>query len=205
MNDLALLHQGVFLLLSAVILAGAVGVAISRTVFGSALWLVLALLGVAGIYMTLGASFLAVVQILVYVGAITVLILFAVMLTPQVMGEGTQFNSQWSMGIVVALMVFGILAVLSYQSNWPLAAGDQALTTGTLFVSHADEPEAATLAAAVPGATTELDAHGAERVRVPGTIERIGRGFMIDFLLPFELISVILLVALVGAIAIARD
>ena len=74
-------QQFFFLVTAAVILVSAVMTVITRKMMHSALWFVLALLGVAVIFALLEASFFAVVQVLVYVGAIAILIIFAVMLT----------------------------------------------------------------------------------------------------------------------------
>jgi NADH-quinone oxidoreductase subunit J len=201
-------QQIVFGLLAAITLIGAIGVATARTVFGSALFLILSLFGVAGLYMTLQASFLAVVQILVYVGAISVLIIFAVMLTPQVMGEESQMNRQAALGGFLALITFGVLGVLAYRADWPLESASVISSSSAIVVTEADGGPAGLdleQARQIPGAIEEVGAGGAPAIRIPGTIDRLGRGFVTDFVLPFELISVVLLVALVGAIAVARE
>ena len=82
-----LLQQIAFMVLAAISLGGAWGVIRAHSVFVSALWLILSFVGVAGLYVMLEAGFLAVIQVLVYVGAISVLILFAIMLTEDVMGQ----------------------------------------------------------------------------------------------------------------------
>jgi NADH-quinone oxidoreductase subunit J len=208
MTTTELVHYAVFFLFAAVTLGGAVGVTAARSVFGSALFLVLSLFGVAGLYVTLNAGFLAVVQILIYVGAISVLFLFTVMLTPQVMGEERLANTQWATAGIIAMIVFGLLAVLGHRSPWPIRGEDVRPMVGTVVLAEDETgPHGMTYAQAqaIPGAVQEKNAAGASVVRVPGTVDRIGRAFVTDYLLPFEVISVILLVALVGAIAIARE
>ena len=79
-----------FVVVAAVTLGGALGVVLARTVFASGLFLILSFLGVAGIYVLLEAPFLAATQVLIYVGAVAVLILFAIMLTRRVMTVSTQ-------------------------------------------------------------------------------------------------------------------
>jgi NADH-quinone oxidoreductase subunit J len=204
-NDLP--AQIAFAVMSLVTLGGAAGVVLARSVFASALFLILSLFGVAGLYATLDAGFLAVVQILIYVGAISVLFIFAVMLTPQVMGEETEINRQWALGGIFALLAFGTLAAIAYRADWPVGAGAGAPETGTVLVAAGEggATEAQVDAArAVPGARDERLPGGGTAVRIPGTIERLGAGFVTSFLLPFEVISVVLLVALVGAGAVAR-
>jgi NADH-quinone oxidoreductase subunit J len=201
--------QLAFAVLTLITLGGAVGVATARSVFASALFLVLSLFGVAGLYVTLDASFLAVVQILIYVGAISVLFIFAVMLTPQVMGEESEVNRQWALGGLLALSTFGCLAALGYRADWPVGAGQTPPETGSVLVAATGEngASASQLEAAleVPGALEQRGPSGDKVVRIPGTVERLGSGFVTGYLLPFEVISVILLVALIGAIAIARE
>jgi NADH:ubiquinone oxidoreductase subunit 6 (subunit J) len=193
-----------FLAVAGIALAGAVGVVAARSVFTSALGLVLAFLGVSGLYVLLDAGFLAVVQILIYVGAISVLILFAVMLTPHLMAGESLFNQQWSLALIVALIAFGFLGMLAHGTDWPTAAEEAIPPGGAVVVTGAGGLSTAD-ALAVPGAVEEKDASGASVVRIPGTVERLGRSLMADYLLPFEVVSALLLVALVGAIAIARE
>ena len=178
------MEQFLFGILAFIILGAGYGVVTARTVFVSALWLVLSFVGVAGIYVLLGAHFLAVTQILVYVGAISVLVLFAIMLTRDLMAEDSAQNRQWVLAMVIAGSVFGTLATVGYSTNWRLA-----WPAGAEGVAGAAPAEGA--AAAV--------AEG------PGVVELIGRSLMSEHLLAFEVISVVLLVALIGAIVIARD
>ena len=186
-----MIQQVVFLVLTAVTLGGALGVVTSRSVFGSALWLILSFIGVAGLYVTLQAGFLAVVQILIYVGAISVLILFTVMLTRQVMSGERLNNSQWYLAAMVAILIFGTLAVLGFRADWPLSLG-QVLPAGGGTVNVATDEGAAAATSDQP----EL---------VPGPVAMLGRSFVTDYLLAFEVASAILLVALVGAVVIARE
>ncbi len=102
-------------------LGGAIGVAMSNSLFHSALFLVLSLFGVAGYYVLLSAGFLAVVQLMVYVGAIAILILFAIMFSRQVMSPREDAtNHQWFISVVVVAVLFAILMVLVNNINWPI-------------------------------------------------------------------------------------
>jgi NADH:ubiquinone oxidoreductase subunit 6 (subunit J) len=158
----------VFIILSAVVLVGAVGVVVHRNLFRAALFLVLSFVGVAGLYILLEAELLAMVQLLVYVGAIAILIIFAVMLSRQLMSPKYQArNEQWLWGLVVAVALFAVLAYILLKVSWPTAES------------------------AVP----------------PDAIARLGLSLLSPqgFVLPFEVASVLLLVALVGAVIIARQ
>lgn len=154
-----------FYALAGLILASAALVVLSRNILYSAFALLGTLLGVAGLYVYLAADFLAVVQVLVYVGGVLTLILFSVMMTSHI---GDVKVSNQSAGLLWALPVAAVLAtVLGYAAK----------STPWLTLR---EP------AANP------------------TTARIGNAFLGDYLLPFEIASVLLLVALVGAVVLAR-
>lgn len=154
----------VFYLLAALVVAGAAGVAFSRNILRSAFFLLATLAGTAGLYLTLGADFVGIVQLLVYVGGILVLLLFAVLLTNKV-GEVRLSNASLGRagGIPVAAVIAVGLGLVLVRTPWPRA----------------------------------------EPVAAPATV-RLGDAFLREHLLPFELLSVVLLAALVGAMVIAR-
>jgi NADH-quinone oxidoreductase subunit J len=166
-----LLIMIIFLLLSALILGSALAVVMVKNLIHSALWLIASFFGVGALYLLMEAEFIAVVQVLVYVGAISILILFAIMLTRHVTGEGIrQLYRRWWVALLVAAALFGLLIVPTVTNyNWQVAE------------PQADQP--VSIAAAV----------------------EIGKAFMGEYLLPFELASVLLLVALIGAIVIAFE
>lgn len=156
-----------FWTLFVVIVVTALATVLQRNIVHCAVSLMLCFLGIAGLYIVLHAEFLAGVQVLIYVGAITVLMIFAIMLTQQVTGRGVrQTNRQSAAGIVMALMTLGMLGGLLQQVHF-----------------------APVLATTPPANTTAT----------------IGTLFVTEYVWPFELASVVLLVALVGAIFIARD
>lgn len=162
-------EQGIFIVLSVITLFGAWIVVTNRNLYRAALGMVLSFLGVAGLYALLNVGFLAVVQVLIYVGAIAILIIFAIMLTRGVMKrEIVQRNTQWIISALVALALFG---VLGYTLAFRVADG--------WALSNAGLPEK--------------------------PIEVLGEALVTTYALPFEVASVLLLVALVGAIVIARD
>jgi NADH:ubiquinone oxidoreductase subunit 6 (subunit J) len=162
-------EQVVFVVLSAITLIGGWIVITNRNLYRAALGMVLSFFGVAGLYALLNVGFLAVVQVLIYVGAISILIIFAIMLTRRVMDRDVvQRNTQWSLSVLVALALFGLLGyMLAFR-----AADQWTVSSGGL-------PEK--------------------------PIEMLGEALVTTYALPFEVASVLLLVALVGAIVIARE
>ncbi|MFN2121357.1 MAG: NADH-quinone oxidoreductase subunit J, partial [Anaerolineales bacterium] len=100
--------QLLFLAAALVILGSAVMMVTTRNLVHAALWLIVTLFGVAALYAILDAGFLAVVQVVIYIGAIAILFIFAVMLTRKEMRDrGAQLNQGWWLGAVVAVLVFG--------------------------------------------------------------------------------------------------
>jgi NADH-quinone oxidoreductase subunit J len=158
-----------FLITAVVILASAVMVVSSRNLVHAALWLVSALFGVAVLYAMLNAGFLAVVQVVIYIGAIAILFIFAVMLTRREMRDtGPGLNKNWWVSALMSILTFGGLAYL--LSSW----------SGFSQTS-----------AAIPAGFDAVSALG-EALISPDA-----------FVLPFEVASVLLVAALVGAVYIA--
>ena len=106
--------QIIFLIIAAITLVSACLVVMTRKIMHAALWLVLSLMGVAMVYATLQSGFYAVVQVLVYIGAISTLIIFAVMMTRNVMEDvGPQSNRGWGLALLGSLIMFaGMSAIL---------------------------------------------------------------------------------------------
>ncbi len=156
--------------------AGGVGVAALRNLFHAALCLLLALFGVAGLFILLSAPFLAMVQILVYMGAIAILIIFVIMLTQRTIGLRDQLSRQWALGALAALVIFGALFMVIAQ----LGAAEGALWN----------PGAAPQA--LPG-DQGVAALGADLVDAN------------RYVLPFEVAGLLMTVALIGAIFVARE
>jgi NADH-quinone oxidoreductase subunit J len=112
----------VFLLLAGAMLGSALLVVLGRDIIRSALWLILSFAALAGIYGLLGSAFLAISQVLVYVGAIAVLILFAVMITQSKAGPvRLVFNRQWWAGALAALGVVGLMTISILLTEWGAA------------------------------------------------------------------------------------
>lgn len=162
-----------FLIVAAITLGAALMVVSARKLIHSALWLIVALFGIAMFYAYLDAGFLAAAQVVIYIGAIAILFIFAVMLTRRVMADtGTQNNQYWWVAAPVAILLFGGLVWM--LSSW------QGFTT-----------ELPTLSA---GAKTSM-------LKQLGQILVSPNGYV----LPFELASVLLVAALIGAIWVAWD
>lgn len=160
---------GIFAVLT---LGSALAVVLTRNLVRSALYLVFTLLGVAALYAMLNAEFLFAMQILIYVGAIMVLFMFAVFLTQQVMQAKITLSS--------ASRVVGALAAAA------------------LFVFIA--------ATVIPQVSTALSLSPVpyDDVAMDNT-RQIGKALLTGYILPFELVSVILLAALVAAIVIGKE
>src|SRR5690349_4815532 len=110
----------IFLVLSAFTLAAGIMVVTVKNIIHSALWLIASFFTVAAMYLLMEAEFLAIVQVLIYVGAISILILFAIMLTRHVTGEGVrQLYKRWWIALLVAAALFGLLIVPTvFNFNW---------------------------------------------------------------------------------------
>ena len=109
-----------FWILAVVAVVAALAVVLLRNVFRAAISLVLCFLMVAGIYVTLSADFLAAVQVLVYVGAISVLIIIAVMLTREVQ-RGSPSNRWRVPAFIVAILFLGAVAFAAFRTPWPVS------------------------------------------------------------------------------------
>lgn len=115
----------IFLALAGVMLGSALLVVVGRDIIRSALWLILSFAGLAGIYGLLGSPFMAITQVLVYIGAIAVLVLFAVMITQSKRGPAKLvFQRQWWAGAIAAAVLVVLMTITIMLTQWPLA-GDE--------------------------------------------------------------------------------
>jgi NADH-quinone oxidoreductase subunit J len=109
--------QVIFILSAALIIASALMVVTTQNLIHAALWLISTLFGVAILFAVLDAGFLAVVQVVVYIGAIAVMFIFAVMLTrKELRDKGSQVNAAWPVAAILGLLTFGGLLVII--SKW---------------------------------------------------------------------------------------
>lgn len=109
-----------FWILAVIMIVAALSVVLLRNVFRSALSLILCFLAVAGIFITLSADFLAVVQILIYVGGISVLIILAIMLTREVQ-QGSPTNKLRVPAFIVALIFLGVVSFALINTPWKIS------------------------------------------------------------------------------------
>jgi len=123
----------IFYVFAALTLGGAAVCVLARSLIYSAFALLGAFVGVAGLYLLLGADFLAATQLLIYVGGILVLLLFGVMLTHKLYDLDLRSDrTQFAPGVVVALGVFALLGGVAFKAPWRLSGRVPAPTTAEL-------------------------------------------------------------------------
>lgn len=124
-----------FWILAAMTVGSALGVVLLRNLFRAALLLILSFLGIAGLYITLNADFLAAVQVLIYVGAISILMIFAIMLTRDT-ASGNPFGRLRWPALLVAALVVATISFVVVNTQWPLAT-EPPLPSTTLAIADA--------------------------------------------------------------------
>ena len=152
-----------FYIAATLTLGGALGVVMTRNIVYAAFALLVALMGVAGVFLLAFAEFLALVQVLIYGGAIVIVILFALMLTRIQDFQSLTDNRQWPLAGIVAIATFGLLA----------------------------------------GAIVGTSVRTTERQGVE--FKELGDTLFAQWAVPFEVASLVLLVALIGAIVLVRS
>jgi NADH:ubiquinone oxidoreductase subunit 6 (subunit J) len=153
-----------FYVLAIVTLGSALMVATVRDLVHAVLFLVLSFVGVAGLYITLSADFVAVVQVLIYVGAISVLMLFAILLTPLASRDNASVPYAAPIGVLAGLLG-AVIIFVALKTDWAKTAG------GNHFETTAAE---------------------------------IGKALLDPFVIPFEVASVLLVIAMLGAILLVH-
>jgi NADH-quinone oxidoreductase subunit J len=157
--------ETVFYLIAAVAIVSAIGVVTVPNVVHAALFLIGSLVAVAGFYILLSSEFLALVQILIYAGAVATIVLFGLMLTRGRDLPSVSMGAQWPVALVLVTALALTLLIAVVDTTWPRDAGE---------------------------------------VTVVG-LQTLGEALFTSWLLPFEVASVVLLVALIGAIVISRQ
>ncbi|TAK27950.1 MAG: NADH-quinone oxidoreductase subunit J [Chloroflexota bacterium] len=163
MNDNGVALSIVFYVLTIITVGAAIGVVTVRNIFHAALLLVLTFVGVAGLYITLQADFIAAVQILVYAGAVAILLVFAIMLTHNLDQSVSSSILRWP-ALLMSALVGAMIVGYALSTNWPVSAQQPVFNT-----------------------TVEL-----------------ANALFTKFVMPFEVASILLLAAMVGAIVLAR-
>lgn len=172
--------------ISAVMVGSALGVVLVKDIFRAALLLVLSFLAVAGLFVLLNAEFLAVVQVLIYVGAISILIIFAIMLTRNVQ-EGNPSNGFDHPARILATLVLVAIVFVAVSTDWN--------TWDSLGLNVLPGDPAENLSSTEQGVR---DVFG-------NTTPVIASLLLREFVLPFEVASVVLLAAVIGALALVRE
>ena len=168
-----------FYVIAIVLVGSSLAVVMLRNIVHAALFLAVVFGAAAGVYVLLNAEFIAIVQVLIYAGAVTILVLFAIMLTQNAMSRtSSPFSGQaWLAAIISVALAVGLI-----------------FTVGSSQMALANPNASANLANAINGG---------------GTVARIGQllysPFDYSYVLPFEIASVVLLVAIIGAIVIGRE
>lgn len=164
------LMQVIFLANALVTIFAALMMVTSRKLIHAALWLVLCLFGVAAVFGMLEASFITIVQIIVYIGAIAILILFAVMLTQNAVDDSYKDNRRWLLTGLVALLALGGMLLALF--TWP---------------------KLASLSTTLTAAQLDIGLIGQALVDPQG------------YVIPFEVSSLLLIAALIGAIYVGME
>ncbi|MBK9746226.1 MAG: NADH-quinone oxidoreductase subunit J [Anaerolineae bacterium] len=162
-----------FFIFALLALGGALGVVMARNLIHGALYLIVSLFGGAGFFVLLSAPFMAVVQVLVYIGAIAILIIFAVMLTRGMTRLGEIYNRQWWMSAIVGGLMFVLLALGVILPVW----GENGI--------NPNQPVSDSVATTEDLGVALVDGN--------------------QYVLPFQVASLLLTGAMIGAIVLARD
>ncbi|GAB2597472.1 NADH-quinone oxidoreductase subunit J family protein [Spirosoma areae] len=171
--------QAAFYAFAALSLFGALAVLLTRHVLYAAFFLLLTLLGVAGLFVLASADFLAIAQLMIYVGGVLVLVIFGVMLTHKP-NQSTEFGSQQPNPILL----------LNRTSSW-VGWVVPVVVAGSLFIVFYSVLARANFALLMQPAGWQ------------STVNTIGRQLMTEYIVPFELVGILLLAALVGATYLA--
>jgi len=150
-------------------LGGAIGVVTGKNLVRSTIWLMASLFGIAGMFVLLSAPFLAAFQVLVYIGAIGILITFVIMLTRSITNLPERFNKEWVLASGIAVVLFVTLVALVIMPLW----------------GETDTPTSDTVATTRDLGVALMDGN--------------------QYVLPFEVASLLLTAAIIGAIVIARE
>ena len=153
-----------FYIAGALTLGGALGVVMTRNIVYAALALLVSLMGVAGVFLLAFAEFLALVQVLIYGGAIVIVIVFALMLTRIEDFQQVSDHRQWPIAALVAIAVFAFFAAVIIETTVPVFEERQDLA-----------------------------------------FETLGDSLFAQWAVPFEIASLVLLVALIGAVVLLRS
>ena len=184
----------VFWFLAVVAIVASLGVVLVKDLFRAALLLVVVFIAVAGFFVLLSAEFLAVVQVLIYAAAISILIIFAVMLTRDLQ-RGNLPNRLQIPAVLFSALLLSALVVVAVDTNWNRIPEQEQARVDLVQTS------------AVARVTTgDLEAAGFATLPEQEAAKQAGLADLLigDFVLPFEAVSVLLLAALIGSLVLVR-
>jgi NADH-quinone oxidoreductase subunit J len=188
-----------FWFFAAIVVFGAVGVVAMRQPVHSALFLLLSFLGVAALFITLRAEFLAAVQILVYAGGIMVLFLFTIMLVNIRRMAGEPYaHRQAGAALLVAFLLLAVVGGTIVASS---------RTSGLADAGRPADPSKLSTTSITRTVTENVDGKRVKKEvteEVAGNSQAVAWGLYRDYLLPFEVASVFLLVAMIGAVVLGK-
>jgi NADH-quinone oxidoreductase subunit J len=188
-TESALITDIAFWVMAVSSIVAAIAVVQLRDLFRASLFLAVSFFGVAGLFVLLRAEFLAIVQVLIYVGAISVLIVFAVLMTRDV-EQGNPSNRLRIPAAVIALLLLASMSFVAINTEWSLIDD---------LIPGSDSP------AAAGGSVLAADTVKMVEDVFSNTTPKIGELLLRDFVLAFEVASVLLLAAMVGALALVRE
>jgi NADH-quinone oxidoreductase subunit J len=183
-----------FYLLAAITGVSAVAVVVTQNIVRAAVWLLFTLAGVSGLFFLLAADFVGATQLLVYVGGTLVLVVFGVMLTAQGPFVNMRIGAaEWAIALSVGLTLYGILATSLVISKPFEAGGSQPVSVEMPDSTMLGQALLGQSQASPNGLVSGVPRTAPPRIRQP-----------MSYLLPFEIVSVHLLVVLIGAAYLAR-
>jgi NADH-quinone oxidoreductase subunit J len=153
-----------FIIFCGITLGGALMAVLSPNVLHNAFFLILSLFGMAALFIFLNSEFLAVMQVIIYIGAISVAILFAIMLSENLFKKGEKYSNRIPQSLVASLLLLAALAQTFTRTKWPI-----------------------------------------QTVNGDYSIRALGKSLLTTYALPFEAVSVVLLVAIIGALVLAAE
>ena len=193
-----LFQEIVFWVLSVLAIGASLGVVLVKDLFRAALLLVVVFIAVAGFFVLLSAEFLAVVQVLIYAGAIAILIIFAIMLTRDVQ-HGNLPNRFQIPAATLAAVLLAVMVAVAVDTKWDLLAGQAQSRAQAVQTSAVRTLES-------PGDLAGLERGGFATEGERTAAQEAGLADLLigDFVLPFEAVSLLLLAAVIGALALVR-
>lgn len=198
----------VFFISAAIILAGGVGVIAVRNPVHAALSLVMTLFGVAVLFVNLEAYFLAVVQVIVYAGAIVVLFLFVIMLVGVDKAEDVRSEpliGQREFAVLAGIGLVALAVIIGFAAGGEVTgSGDEGFEIARAFEDVDDVDNDGITDETIPPSQGYLDANGQFVAEDSGNTKQLGRLLFTDYVFAFEITALLLTIAVVGAVVLAR-